>query len=265
VDLQKLLEYANDIPPLVEGIPPWRIEPAVEHLFEAEEWELISLLLLAVAEPTARQMIDRLLTLRKYEPLVVAACLRRHIRAQPYVMKSGSGIASRVFRDIDAVSEEDVRGVPEHIMEEIRDMAETSERTRQAQMLRSESMDRGPMREFIINRLAERLMAETAALDALVVIARAAAWEETRRIAAMKIANHAPSVRKLASAGRTKDLIRIAKSSQLSAVERNMAAAMAEHLDELAARGDTEALEFIAQNHEDEAVKRTAREKLQHS
>ncbi len=262
MDLHKLLEYASDIPPLVEGMPPWRVDPAIEHVFAAEEWELISVLLLSVAEPTARQMVDRLLTLKVYGPLVVAACLRRHIRTQPYVVQSGGGISSKVFRDLDAVGEEETRGVPEHIMEEIRDMAQTSERAREAQMLRSESIDRGPMREFIINRLADRLHTEAEALEALLVIVRVAAWEETRRTAAMKIANHARSVKALAAALRTADLLAVARSSELGAVAKNMAVAMAEHLDALRARGDARALAFIAENHGDEAVQQAAREAL---
>lgn len=257
-----MLEYASDIPPLVEGMPPWRVDPALEHVFAAEEWELISMLLLSVAEPTARQMVDRLLALKVYEPLVVTACLRRHIRTQPYVVQTGRGVASKVFRDIDAVSEDETRGVPEHIMEEIRDMAQTSERAREAQMLRSESIDRGPMRDFIINRLADRLHTEAEALEALLVVARVAAWEETRRMAAMKIANHARSVNALADALRTADMMAVAKSSELSAVAKNMAAAMAEHLDALRARGDARALAFIAENHDDQAVQQAAREAL---
>jgi len=261
VNLQKILQYARDIPPLVEGIPPWRVDPAIDDLFEHEEWELISVLLLTVADPTARQMVDRLLKIKVYDPLVLTACLRRHVRSQPYVVQTGRGVSARIFRDIDA-EEEDARGVPEHILEDIQDMAEASERTREAQILRSESLDRGPMREFIINRLAERLATEPPALEALLVVAKAAAWEETRRIAAMKIANHQLSVQRLAQAGRTADLIALAAASQLSAVANNFAAVLSENLDELKQRGDREALAFIAENHENQAVREAARAAL---
>ncbi|MBC7287373.1 MAG: hypothetical protein H5T86_04865 [Armatimonadetes bacterium] len=264
MDIGKLKEYANDIRPLVEGNPPWRVDPAIHRLFERQEWELISVLLLSVAEATARQIIQRLLELRLYGPLVVAACLRRHIRTQPFVFRSGQGAARRVFRDIDAEGV-GTEGIPEHILEEMREMAELAERTREAQILRSEAMDRGPMREFIINRLAERIGTDNEALEALVVIARAAAWEETRRAAAMKIANHAPSVQKLAAALRTDDLIALANSSQLEAVARNMARVMAEHLDALREKNDTAALEFIARHHADDEVRRAVWQSLGHT
>lgn len=258
MDANKLLQYSRDIPPLVEGIPPWRVEPALHHLFEAEEWELIGVLLLCVAEPTARQIVNRLLDVRQYGPLTIAACLRRHIRTQPYVLRSGQGIAARVFRDID-VDGEDSAGVPEHILEDIRDMAEAAQRTREAQLLRSEGMDRGPMRDFIINRLAERMVTDEEAVEALVVIARAAAWEETRRAAAMKVANHRPAVEKLARELRTEDLIEITRSSELEAVARNIASAMAKHLEKLKEAGDEAGLEFIAEHHPDEEVRSAAR------
>ncbi len=261
--IELLKAYAQEIGPLVEGNPPWRVQPALHRLFEEEQWELMSLLLLSVAEVTAREIILKLLELRKYEPLVVAACLRRHIRTQPFVFRSGQGAARRVFRDIDAEGV-DTAGIPEHILEEMREMAELAERTREAQLLRSEAMDRGPMREFIINRLAERLATDTEAMEALLVVARAAAWEETRRAAAMKIANSPQSVKRLVDALRTEDLLTVARASQLEAVARKFAAALAEHMDALRERGDTEALEFIARHHEDENVRRAAWRALGH-
>lgn len=259
-----LRQYASEIGPLVEGNPPWRVQPALHRLFEEEQWDLMSLLLLSVAEATAREIVLKLLELRRYEPLVIAACLRRHIRTQPFVFRSGQGAARRVFRDIDAEGV-DTAGIPEHILEEMREMAELAERTREAQLLRSESMDRGPMREFIINRLAERLTGEPEALEALLVIARAAAWEETRRAAAMKVANHAQSVKRLVEQLRTDDLLAVARASQLEAVARKFATALAEYIDNLKEKQDAEALEFIARHHEDEQVRRAAWAALGHS
>jgi hypothetical protein len=257
MDLQKLVEYGRDFGPLVEGTPPWRVEPCLRELLQRQEWDLLSLLLLSVADPVANQIINALLELGVYEPLVVAACLRRHIRTQPYVLGSGRGVADRVFRDLEAEGA-NTAGVPDHILEDIREMAETSQRLREAQLLRGESMDRGPMREFIINRLAERLNTDPRARDALVVIARAAAWEETRRIAAIKVANHTPSIRKLAEAGRTADLLAIAQASRLEAVARNLAQVLAEHLQQLRSKGDSEALAFIAKHHPDAEVRQAA-------
>ncbi|MCX7599673.1 MAG: hypothetical protein N2512_12525 [Armatimonadetes bacterium] len=256
MDIKKLVAYGRDIPPLVEGLPPWRLDPAIEDLFKNEEWDLLSHLLLVAAGATARKVIMRLLELRVYDPLVVAACLRRTIRTQPQVI-SGGGAAARVFRDIDAEGQ-GTAGIPQEILEDMREMAEAAARAREAQMLRGESLDRGPMREFIINRLAERLPADTAAAEALLVIAQAAGWEETRRIAAMKIANSQPTLNRLAGELRTAELVRIAEAARLSATSAKIAALLAERLDELRNRGDTEALAFIAANHPDAEVRKRA-------
>jgi len=257
VDIKKLLTYGRDIQPLVEGVPPWRVDPAVDDLFAKQEWELLSCLLLSVAPTTARKIVTRLLDIGVYDPLVFAACLRRHIRTQPQIVGGGSGIASRVFRDIEAEGE-GTAGVPPQIMEDLREMAESAERTREAQMLRGESMDRGPMREFIINRLADRIITDPAAMEALLVIAQAAGWEETRRIAAMKIANNSTALRRMAEAGRTAELIKVAETTRLGAVAATIASLLAERLDDLRTRGDTEALAFIAKNHPDAEVRSRA-------
>ncbi len=263
MDLKLLLAYRRDLQPLVEGTPPWRVEPALHELFEKKQWDLLSLLLLSVAEPTARQIINRLLEERVYEPLAVAACLRRHIRTQPFVYKTGGpSVAKRIFRDLEAPDEEEAAGVPDHIMEELKEMAELAERTREAQLMRSESMDRGPMREFIINRLAERLH-EQAALEAMMVIAQAAAFEETRRMAAMKVCNNQQAVRRLLEAGRTDELAIVAQETGLGSVAQRIAQMLGERLDELVQKGDREALQLVAEHHPDAGVKEKARQQLE--
>lgn len=256
MDVKKLAAYGRDIPPLVEGMPPWRLDPAIEDLFKNEEWELLSYLLLVAAGATARKIIMRLLEVRVYEPLVVAACLRRTIRTQPQVIRGG-GAAARVFRDIDAEGQ-GTAGIPQEILEEMQEMAEAAARAREAQMLRGESLDRGPMREFIINRLAERLPADSAAMEALLVIAQGAGWEETRRIAAMKIANSQPVLNKLVADLRTAELVRVAEAARLGAISAKIAALLAERLDELKSRGDAQALAFIAANHPNAEVRKRA-------
>lgn len=256
MDIKKLVTYGKDIPPLVEGMPPWRLGPAIDDLFKNQEWELLSYLLLVAGGATARTVVMRLLEVRVYEPLVIAACLRRTIRTQPQVI-SGGGAAARVFRDIDAEGQ-GTAGIPAEILEEMREMAEAAARTREAQMLRGETLDRGPMREFIINRLAERLQTEPAAMEALLVIAQAAGWEETRRIAAMKIANSQPALNRLLAELRAAELLRVAEATRLGAVAAKIAALLAQRLDELKSRGDTEALAFIAAHHPDAEMRSRA-------
>jgi hypothetical protein len=258
MDVHKLVELGRDIQPLVEGVPPWRVDPAIKDLFDRQEWEVVSILLLSCAEPTARQMISRLLSLRVYEPLAVAACLRRHIRTQPVIVAGNRGdAAARVFRDIDAESAGQA-SVPDFIREEIVDMAESAARTRDAQMMRGDSLDRSPVREFIVNRLGERANVEVAAMDALVVVALAAGYEETRRLAAMKIGNSPASVRRLLQAGRTDEMMKVARETQLSAVMASVAKAMAEDLDGLRQRGDQAALGFVGEYHPDAQVRAAA-------
>jgi hypothetical protein len=259
MDVRHLVELGRDVQPLVEGVPPWRVDPAIHDLFERQEWEVISVLMLSCAEATARIIIARLLELRVYDPLTVAACLRRHIRTQPVVVAGTRGqAAARVFRDIDAESEGKA-SVPDFIREDIEDMAESAARTRDAQMARGDSMDRSPVREFIINRLGERASVEAAAMDALVTVTLAAGWEETRRLAAMKIGNSPQSLARLVAAGRTEELIKVATETQLTAVMNRVAEAMAADMDGLRQRGDEAALAFIAENHPDEGVKASAR------
>ncbi len=259
MDVRKLIELGRDVQPLVEGVPPWRVDPAVNDLIERQEWEVLSVLMLSCAEATARQIIARLLDLRVYEPLTVVACLRRHIRSQPVVVAGSRGQASaRIFRDIDAESEGKA-SVPDFIREEIVDMAESAARTRDAQMMRGDSLDRSPVREFIINRLGERASVEVAAMDALVIVALAAGWEETRRLAAMKIGNSPQSVKRLVTSGRTDELMKVARETQLAAIMGKMAEALAEDIDGLRQRGDEAALAFIGENHPDEAVKAAAK------
>ena len=259
MDVRKLIELGRDVQPLVEGVPPWRVDPAVNDLIERQEWEVLSVLMLSCAEATARQIIAKLLDLRVYEPLTVAACLRRHIRSQPVVVAGSRGQASaRIFRDIDAESEGKA-SVPDFIREDIEDMAESAARTRDAQMVRGDSMDRSPVREFIINRLGEKAAVEVAAMDAVIIVALAAGWEETRRLAAMKIGNSPQSIKRLVTAGRTEDLIKVAQETQLAAIMARVAAALAEDMEGLRGRGDQAALDFIAGNHPDEQVKAAAK------
>lgn len=259
MELRHLVELGRDVQPLVEGVPPWRVDPAIHDLFEREEWEVLSVLMLSCAEATARTIIGKLLELRVYDPLTVAACLRRHIRTQPVVVAGSRGqAAARIFRDIDAESEGKA-SVPDFIREDIQEMAESAARTRDAQMVRGDSIDRSPIRQFIINRLGDRASVETAAMDALIIITQAAGWEETRRLAAMKIGNNPQSLKRLVAAGRTEDLIKVATEAQLSSVMARAADAMAQDMDGLRERGDQAALEYIAEHHLDEGVKAAAR------
>ena len=170
----------------------------------------------------------------------------------------GVGVARRIFRDIDA--EDDGKGVPEHIRADIEELSSTAEATRASALSREAAMDRDPIRQYIVDNLAARLPFSEAAMEALVAIARASAWEETRRSAALKLANEPITVNRLASALRTEDIVDIARTALLGKVSETFAREMGKYFQGFADKKDVAALEFIAENHPDERFKTAARQ-----
>ena len=75
----------------------------------------------------------------------------------------------------------------------------------------------------------------------------------------MKIGNSPQSVKRLVTSGRTDELMKVARETQLAAIMGKMAEALAEDIDGLRQRGDEAALAFIGENHPDEAVKAAAK------
>ncbi len=255
MDVQELARYGRHLEHLIEGTVTWELDRAVDRVVEQQDWELLGHVLLTAAEVSAQRIIAKLLELEVYEPLVWAACLRRQVR-RPQGVAGATGVSRRVFRDWDA--EENAQGVPEHIRADAEELSKQAEQTRAAMLQRAAEVDRDPIRDHIIARLADRLATSPAALDALLVITKASAWEETRRGAALKIAAHPMSVSRLARELRSADLIAVADASGLSAVAANIAKVMGSYLDQFKAAGDDRALAFLAEHHPEDATKAAA-------
>ena len=85
-------------------------------------------------------------------------------------------------------------------------------------------------------------------------------WEDTRRIAALKVANHALTVRKMVAAGRANELLQISSASRMESVAINISNAMTDLLPTLKQENNVRVLKFIAKNHPDHAVRRDALE-----
>jgi len=172
----------------------------------------------------------------------------------------GGGGARRILRDIDA--EDDEAGVPEHILQEAQDIAESAESSRMAALNREAGIDRDALREFIVNELAKRLNTQPEAAEALVVIAKASAFEDARRTAALKIANHELTMKRLAREGRGADMIVVADNSGLESVRTNIARALGPVLGAMRAQKDWVSLRWAGKHHPDPKAREAVAEVL---
>lgn len=255
---QDLVRNSQMIAVIVEG-SSWQLDEMVDTLVESGDWDLVGHLLVSASEISARQMASKLIAKEAYTPLAVAGCLRRQPRRPGEgAVGGGGGVSRRIFRDID--SEDDGKGVPEHIRADIEELSSTADATRASAMSREAAMDRDPIRQYIVDNIAPRLPFSEEAMDAMVAIARASAWEETRRAAALKLANDPISVNRLAAALRTEDIVDIARTALLGKVSETYAREMGKYFQAFADRKDAAALEFIAEHHPDERFKDSARQ-----
>ena len=168
--------------------------------------------------------------------------------------------ARRAFRDIDA--EDNESGVPEHILQEAQDIAESAEASRLTALSREAGVDRDALREFIVTELAKRLSTDPQAGEALVVIARASAFEDARRTAALKLANHDLTMQRLAREGRGADMIAVADNSGLESVRTNMARALGPVLGAMRAQKDWASLRWAGKHHPDPKAREAVAEVL---
>ncbi len=258
MDTEALTRFSNQIQTLMSAATTKQVQSAVQELVAEQQWPLVSMVLLTCSEVAARRIVGLLVENSVYEPLAWGASLRRQLRA-PIITGSGAGIAGRIFRDVD--TEEDTAGVPEHILADAQELTSAANERRQVATRREAQLDRGPIRSYIVEQLSQHLT-EPEAREVLLIIAKASAWEETRREAALKLINHQPSIQQLASAGRHADLVAIANATGLQTVAANIASLLGEKLTELRATGDQDALSFIAENHPDASTKQAARQAL---
>ncbi|MFQ5808411.1 MAG: hypothetical protein ACE5JM_02230 [Armatimonadota bacterium] len=261
MDTSVLERYGRRIEYLLEANVPLQAQECIDQAVAGEDWELLALLSLTASEISARRMVDALLEAERYDELAFVACLRRQVRRQQADAPSG-GMARRVFRDFEE-TDENAAGIPDYIRDDVKEMRVAAERSRAAALRRDADQDRDAIREHIVENLGERLPTSEGALEALVLVAKAAGWESARRRAAMKVANHEPSLKKLVAGGRWSDLIALGRGASLHSVSGNISTALAERLDDLAKAGEEAALKFVAEYHPDRGGKRAAQQALQ--
>lgn len=260
LELHSIAEAAWQIRALMEGAPTRSVDKAVEQLTAEQSWEMLSHVLLTASEVAARSIVDTLIELEVVEPLVTTACLRREARRPGISVPSHAASARRIFRDFE--KDEEGGGVPEHIMREAESIAAAAQQARQIAMQREAELDRDPIRARIVEGLADRLNTSAAALDALVVIAQASAWEDTRRDAAIKVANNRIAMGKLLDAGRIEDILALREASASRTVSGRLAAAVGEQMPEASHPAYAAALELVAEHHPDADRRREARQQL---
>ena len=258
MDLQELVSHSRVIVAVVEG-SGWTLDETIAQVVATGDWDFCSRLLVSASEVSARGLAKALLEADAYAPLAVAACFRRQPR-RPGEGGSGGGrgLSGRVFRDID--SEDDAKGVPDYIRADIEEMASTAAQTRIGAMTREALMDRDPIRQYIIDNIGPKMATSGTAMDAMVAIARASAWEETRRTAALKVANDPICVSRLVRALRTEDVVAVAEMALLGAVAETFAKEMGKVFKAYSDAKDVRALRFMAENHPDAAYKDSARQ-----
>ncbi len=250
-----LKQHAADLETLIDGLTHRQIDPILAGLCQEQQWELMATALVTAQEVPAHAIIDCLLDNGQYAALVPCACFRRQIRQA--TLSGGGRVGAGVFRDLD--TEEDGEGVPEHIMVEVEDIAAAAASRRATASVQAANIDRDPLRTLVITRLTEKMVTERGAVEALITIALASAFEDTRREAAMKIANNKRLVAALVKAARIADLVGVAQSTGLSSARQNLARAMAADLERWHADDNRPALEFIAEHHVEPGMREAAK------
>jgi hypothetical protein len=261
MDLTALVESGRRVEKLVLGAAVGReIESAVHDLASRGEWRLLGEILLTASEVSGNRILDCLFENEQYDVVALAACLRRQL-ARRGLAQRRVGASRRVFRDFDE-TDTDAR-IPADVLAEAEEISQLADRSREAAARREAELDRDPMRDRMVARLGDALVKSRAALEALLVVVRASAFEDTRRGAALRVANHPASVRALAEAGRTADLLAVAEAAGLDSVSQNIAGAMTDPSAAKIKASDTAVVAFLAKHHPDEAVRQKAKETLE--
>ena len=263
MELSALSQHGWHIRALFEGLLEAELDRALERLARAEQWEILAIVAITANEVPARRIATRLLLHQRFRELVLPACFRRQVRRQEIITTGGRG--RRVFRDIDA--EEGIAGIPEHIVQEAEDLADAADASRMAALSREAGTDRDPLREYIVHEIAKKIATSEEAAEALMAIAKAGAFEDARRTAALKIANHEITMKRLAREGRAADMIAVAENSGLESVRVNIARALGPVLGAMRAQKDWDSLRWAGKHHPDpkagEAISQVLREEAQ--
>ncbi|HUS81135.1 MAG TPA: hypothetical protein VM283_07685, partial [Armatimonadota bacterium] len=256
VDSETYSKYSRQIITLVEGTMVGDVQKSVERLLADEQYDLIADVLITASEVSARRLVDALLAREIIEPLIPAACLRRELR-RPSMTGGASLGGGAIFRDFE--TDDEGPGVPDFIREEAEAITTSANQSRRIAAQKEAELDRDAIRARIVDQLVERLNTSDEALKALATIARTSAFEETRRGAAMKLANNKIATGKLIRAGRHRDLLVIADASGSIAVKSRIARSLAEAMPDQNAPEYRPALELVAEHHPDEETKAAAR------
>jgi hypothetical protein len=256
MDPQILVENAGRIETLMEGNLEHHVREALNELIEAEQWELISHLMLTGSEFSVRRITNALIEAEEFSPLVAGACLRREIRRSTPTAPSALG-SKRIFRDFEAAGEGEA-GVPDHIMQEAEAISHAADQSRRIAAQKEAELDRDPVRQHIVDSLEELLNTNEDAMDAMIAIARSSFFEETSRSAAMKLGNSKIVMGRISRAGRIMDLIAVGDASGSQAVHTIIARNLAESMPESSHPSYRAALEHVAEHHPEEKVQKAA-------
>jgi hypothetical protein len=200
-------------------------------------------------------MVAKALEKGVYAPLAVAGCMRRQNKP-PLLQKRGTSASKRVFMDIDAETAQ--AGVPDHIQAEHEDLAALAAESRQIAARREALRDADPIRNLVVNELARIMLTAEGALDALLAVVKASAWEETRRSAALKVVNTPLALRRLADEDRADDLIAVGVSSRLASAGERIAEFLTPHVDALIEARSADGLALLSRYHSDADVRERA-------
>jgi hypothetical protein len=255
MDTGELSRYGRIVQQLIGAGTRAEAQQAVDRLVADQAWDVCGALLIASAELGGRILVARLLEAGVYAPLALGAAMRRQHKRQEVVTKRVA-MSRRVFRDID--TETDDKGVPDYIQAELDDLAATAEEARDAADRREADRDADPVRALIVNELAGKMLKSDAAMDAMVSIVHASAFEDTRRAAALKLVTHPNALKRLAAAERTDDLVAVANAARLDSAGVTVATLLTPHVESLLASRSILALRLLAKHHPDPGLREQA-------
>jgi len=256
MDPQVLIDNANRIETLMEGNLEVHVRKALDALIEAEQWELLSHVMLTGSEFSVRRITNALAERGEFRPLVAGACLRREIRRSQPSAVSALG-SKRIFRDFEAPGEGEA-GVPDHIMQEAEAISRSADQSRRIAATKEAQLDRDPVRQHIVETLADLLNTNEDAMNAMIAIARASFFEETARSAAMKLGNNKVVMGRISRAGRIADMIAVGEASGSQAVHTIIAKNLADAMPDSSHTSYRAALEHVAEHHPHDNVRNAA-------
>jgi len=261
VDLHALIARASAVRILMEGNVERQVLDTIAELIADEQFELLSHLMLTGSEVSVRRMTDALIKAGVFEPLVAGACMRREVKRTVATGGGGELGAGRIFRDFEAPDEGEA-AIPDHILEEAEAISKSAAQSRRIAARQEARLDRDPVRQHIIERLAELLNTSEPAMEAMIAIARTSVWEDTARAAAMKLGNNKMVMGRISRASRFEDMMAVGEASASEAVRQIIARTLAEAMPEASDPSYRAALRYVSEHHPSESHRRAAERAL---